>query len=73
MTLADLLPPIRQLPRRDRLHLIRLITESLEVEEATPIPIEASRHYELLTPYDTYGAADLLMAALREAEADTHG
>lgn len=67
MTLTDILPAAHQLPARDKLRLIRALTEDLEAREETVL-LETNRRYDLLTPYDSYGAAELLMTALHETE-----
>lgn len=67
MTLTDILPAAHQLPPRDKLRLIRALTEDLEMREETAL-LETNRQYDLLTPYNSFGAAEILMNALREAE-----
>ncbi len=69
MTFADILPAAHQLPARDKLRLIRALTEDLEAREEAVV-LETNRQYEFLTPYDSYGAAAILMTALREAGED---
>jgi len=71
MTLAEVLPAVRQLTAPEKLKLIRLLAEDLDTEEASS-PLERGKVYNLPTPYDSYGAAQALadaLAAAHETEA----
>jgi len=62
MTLAKLLPAIRQLPAAEKLKLIRILAEDLEMAENIA-PLEEFKTYELSTPYNSFGAGAILMSA----------
>ena len=67
MTLAEVLPVVRQLTPPEKLKLIRLLAEDLErVEEI--FPLEHGKVYELPTPYDSFGAAQALADTLAAHE-----
>lgn len=63
MTLAEVLPVVRQLTAAEKLKLIRLLAEDLDGEEDI-FPLEHGKVSELPTPYDSYGAAQTLANAL---------
>ncbi|MBA3532083.1 MAG: hypothetical protein H0T73_09210 [Ardenticatenales bacterium] len=67
MTLNEILPAARKLPAADKLRLIRLLVEELE-SRVDVFSLEEDRTYDLQTPYDSYGAAEILMNALHAAE-----
>src|SRR5216684_826546 len=65
MSLAEILPSVRSLSAADKLHLIRLLAE--QVDLGTDIaPLEHGRTYVVSTPIFEPGAAEIL---LRELEA----
>lgn len=71
MTLAEVLPAVRQLTASEKLKLIRLLAEELDKDE-TSFLFEHGKVYNLPTPYDSYGAAQALadaLAAAHETEA----
>jgi len=67
MSLTELLPSIRQLPVLDKIRLIRILAEELDVE-ANIFPFEPYKIYYLATPYDMFGAGKALMDALRTTD-----
>ncbi|MDJ0579501.1 hypothetical protein [Crocosphaera sp.] len=67
MTLADVLPAIRQLSATEKLKLIRILAEDLDVADNIA-PLEPFKTYELPTPYDNFGVGDVLIEALNESE-----
>ena len=67
MTLAELLPAIRQLPTLEKLRLIRILAEDLDTPEDIA-PFEPHKVYYLPTPYHTYGAGQALMQAMQQAD-----
>ncbi|MCW5848835.1 MAG: hypothetical protein KIT87_02035 [Anaerolineae bacterium] len=67
MTLADLLPAVRELPAQDKLKLIRILAEDLDTEENI-WPLEPHKIYDLPTPYDTFGAGRALMEAMKQVD-----
>ena len=66
MTLAEVLPAVRQLTASEKLKLIRLLAEELDKDEASSL-FERGKVYNLATPYDSYGAAQALADALAAA------
>jgi hypothetical protein len=66
MTLAEVLPVVRQLTTSEKLKLIRLLAEELDKDEASSL-FEHGKAYNLPTPYDSYGAAQALADALAAA------
>ena len=67
MTLAQLLPAVRQLPAVDKLRLIRILAEELDTGENV-LPLVPCKVYYLPTPYDAFGAGRALMDAMESAE-----
>ena len=62
MTLSEVLPSVRQLSLLEKLKLIRILAEDLEsVKDISPL--EPFKIYDLLTPYDSFGAGAVLMEA----------
>jgi hypothetical protein len=59
MTLAEVLPVVRQLTAPEKLKLIRILAEDLEKSEDIS-PLESGKVYRLPTPYDSFGAAQVL-------------
>ncbi len=66
MTLTEILPLVRQLPAVDKIRLIRILAEELDLEEDIS-PFEPYKIYFLPTPYDMFGAGRALMDAMAEA------
>ncbi len=69
ITLTGILPIVRQLNSTDKLRLIRILAEELENSENI-FPLEKGKTYCLPTPYDTFGAAELLMNTLKSSDTD---
>ena len=67
MTLAELLPAVQQLPLAEKRRLIRILAEEVDGGEDIA-PLVPHHVYELPTPYDTYGAAEVLLKALESDE-----
>jgi len=67
MTLTEILPTIRQLPVLDKIRLIRILAEELDVE-ANIFPFEPYKVYYLATPYNVFGAGKALMDATRTTD-----
>ena len=70
MTLAELLPAIRQLPALEKLRLIRILAEDLDTA-ADIAPFEPHKIYYLPTPYNTFGAGSALMQAMQQTDNNT--
>lgn len=69
MKLAELLPAVRQLSATEKLKLIRILAEDLEIAEDIS-PLEPFKTYELPTPYDCFGAGAILMETLKQSDTD---
>ena len=67
MTLADVLPAIRQLSATEKLKLIRILAEDLDVADNIA-PLEPFKTYDLPTPYDNFGVGAVLIEALNESK-----
>jgi hypothetical protein len=67
MTLAELLPAIRQLPALEKLRLIRILAEELDTAEDIA-PFEPHKIYYLPTPYNMFGAGRALMQAMQQTD-----
>jgi hypothetical protein len=65
MTLAEVLPAVRRLSATEKLKLIRILAEDLDVTEDIS-PLEPFKTYDLPTPYDSFGAGAVLMEALNQ-------
>ena len=68
MTLAEILPAVRQLPAQDKLRLIRILAEELDTQTKDILPFQPNRIYYLPTPYNSYGVGKVLMDAMKKAE-----
>jgi hypothetical protein len=66
MTLAEILPTVRQLPTLDKIRLLRILAEELDTAEDI-FPFEPYKIYYLPTPYDMFGAGRALMDAMAKA------
>ncbi|GBF78780.1 hypothetical protein [Aphanothece sacrum] len=60
MTLAEILPSVRQLSKTEKLKLIEIIAQELETAEDIA-PLEPFKTYEMSTPYNCFGAGALLI------------
>ncbi|MBE9205835.1 hypothetical protein IQ244_04765 [Nostoc sp. LEGE 06077] len=69
MTLAEILPPILQLSPIEKLKLIRILAEDLNIAEDIS-PLEPFKTYGLSTPYNSFGAGAVLMDALKQSDVD---
>ena len=69
ITLDGILPVVRQLPSVDKLRLIRVLAEELDKNEYL-FPFEPDKVYHLPTPYNTFGAAEILMNTLKTSDTD---
>ncbi len=65
MTMAELLPSIRQLSSGEKLRLIRILAEELNTKEEM-FPFQPHRVYFLPTPYRSFGAGSALMTAMEQ-------
>lgn len=67
MTLTELLPAVKQLSIPEKIKLIRLLAEDLELQEDIA-PLEPFKTYDLPTPYNTFGAGAVLMQAMESTD-----
>lgn len=67
MTLTGIVPAVRMLPTLDKLRLIRILAEELEVAKEI-LPFEAGKTYHLPTPYNSFGAAAVLADAMAASQ-----
>jgi hypothetical protein len=63
MNLTEIIPVVRELPAADKLKLIQLLAEELDSNEDIS-PFEPHKVYYLPTPYNSFGAAEILMKAM---------
>jgi hypothetical protein len=64
MTLAQILPEAQRLSAVDKLKLIRILTEELDLGDDIS-PLVPHTIYYLATPYDSFGAGQALMDAMK--------
>ncbi|AFY47113.1 hypothetical protein Nos7524_1226 [Nostoc sp. PCC 7524] len=69
MTLSEILPAVRRLSATEKLKLIRILAEDLDVAEDI-LPLEPFKTYDLPTPYNSFGAGAILMDALKQSDID---
>ncbi len=62
-SLNTLMPAVRMLPVLDKLKLIRMLAKDIE-EGGDIFPFETEATYQFATPYDSYGAAAVLLEGL---------
>jgi hypothetical protein len=67
MSLAEILPAVRQLPRSEQRQLAQLLVEELLLEE---LGLKPGESYPVLTPYGCERAAAELFRLLNSGEAD---
>jgi len=65
MTLADVLPNARKLSAIEKLKLIRILAEDLDITENIS-PLEPFKTYDLPTPYDSFGVGSILIETLNQ-------
>jgi hypothetical protein len=66
MTLAEVLPSARLLSATEKLKLIRILAEDLDMAEDVAL-LEPFKTYDLPTPYDSFGAGAVLMETLKKS------
>jgi hypothetical protein len=66
MSLAEILPGVRSLSAADKLRLIRLLAEQVDLDLEIA-PLEHGRSYVVSTPVFEAGAADILLRELAVA------
>ena len=68
MSLAELFPVIKTLPRADKLRLMQFLVVDLARAEGVPL-FEAEAEYPIWTPLNAFDAAETLMRLLEEHKA----
>lgn len=69
MTFTEILPAVFKLYSPDKLKLIRPLADDLGAC-ADIHPFEAGKVYQLPTPYNTFGAAEILASAIAVSNED---
>jgi len=69
-TLDEVLPLARKLSAHDKLMLIQMLVDELLKEELLS-PLKLNRTIEIWTPYDCYGAAEVLAQELAKTSGAT--
>lgn len=67
MTLTELLPIVRKLSAPEKLKLIRILAEELDTNDDIS-PLEPFKTYDLPTPYNSFGAGQVLIQALKQVD-----
>jgi hypothetical protein len=65
MSLDEIVPALRTLPRADKLHLIQLLAADLAGEEAAELP-SAGASCPIWSPFEAFDAAQALLRLLEE-------
>jgi hypothetical protein len=63
MSIAELLPKVRALPRGEKLQLMQLLIVDLAREEGVPL-VELGAAFPIWSPHEAYGAAATMLKAL---------
>ncbi len=63
MSVAELLPTLKELPRADKLRIMQFLISELAREEGALL--EAGAEYTVWSPYDSFEAAGALLNALK--------
>ena len=63
MTLNDLIPGLRALPRTDKLWVIQMMAAEIAREDDAGLP-RAGQEYPIWSPFDAFEGAAVLMRAL---------
>ena len=68
MSLTELVPEVKQLPRIDKLRLMQVLVVELAKEEGVSLLLQEGE-YPIWTPLNAYDAAETLMKMLEEHQA----
>ena len=68
MSLTELVPEVKKLPRADKLRLMQFIVIDLAQDEGVPM-LTANAEYPVWTPLNAFDAADTLAKMLEEHRA----
>ncbi len=69
MSLTELFPAIKMLPRADKLRLMQFLVIDLAHEEGIPL-LAAEAEYPIWTPLNAFDAADTLLQMLQMHQAE---
>ena len=69
MSLTELVPAIKMLPRADKLRLMQFLIIDLAQEEGIPL-LAAEAEYPIWTPLNAFEAADTLLQMLQTHQAN---
>jgi len=67
MTLAEVLLAVQTLSPTEKLKLIKVLAEDLEIAEDIS-PLEPFKTYNLPTPYNSFGAGAVLMKSFKRLD-----
>lgn len=67
--MAEVLPAARRLSATEKLKLIRILAEDLDMVGDIS-PLEPFKTYDLPTPYGSFGVGAVLMEALKQPDVD---
>ena len=70
MSLTELCPAIKMLPRADKLRLMQFLVIDLAQEEGVPL-LAAHAEYPIWTPLHAFEAADTLLQMLKTPQTET--
>lgn len=70
MSVAELLPSLRELNRADKLRVMQFLVQELAQEEAL---LQAGQSYAVWSPYEAHDAARTLLAVLESERATNAG
>jgi hypothetical protein len=70
MSLTELFPAIKVLPRADKLRLMQFLVIDLAQEEGVPL-LAADAEYPVWTPLNAFDAADTLLQMLKMHQDET--
>jgi len=69
MSLQELIPALRELPRVEKLRLVQFLVNEL-AREAKLTPLEPHAEYPVWSPYDASEAAETLLKMLEQEKQD---
>jgi hypothetical protein len=70
MSLLELFPAVKTLPRADKLRLMQFLVIDLAQEEGVPL-LTPHAEYPVWTPLNAFDAADTLVQMLKTRQAET--
>jgi hypothetical protein len=66
MSVAELMPALQNLPREDKLQVIRFLVSDLTRQEGVDLLLQNGGSYPIWTPFDAYDAARSLQQLLEQ-------